>query len=75
MPETRASQTIEPPNKTTMADNPPGLPHDAGVSDVIDTGATASEPPPTVPPVTTPVIGLTDNNTAMVKLFERPGAL
>ena len=58
-----------------MADSPPGLPHDAGVSDVIETGATASEPPPTVPPVTTPVIDLTDKDAAMVKLFERLGAL
>ena len=71
MPETcRATKVTTP----TMAGTPPGLPR-ATAGDATGPGATALEPSPMVPRVTTPVIDLTNNDAAMVKLFERLGAL
>ena len=71
MPETRASKITEPP---TMADNSPGLP--GGGADGDGLGAVPAPADPTVPEVTAPaVIDLTDNDAAMIKLFERLGAL
>ena len=69
MPGTRASKITEPP---TMADIPPGFPADAD-GDAHGIVQPPAEPP--VPEVTAPVVDLTDTDTAIVKLFERLGAL
>ena len=81
MPETRrASKLTEPP--TMAGDNSPGLRAsgtDGGAGDGSSPAASGAAPPtpagvtsPTNPEVTAPqVVDLTDNNAAMVKLFER----
>ena len=73
MPKTRrATKLTESP---TMANKAlPNLPVDGAVAGHNNTNATSADKAPVIE-VTDPVIDLTDNDAAMVKLFERLGAL
>ena len=74
MPGTRASKITEPP---TMADNPPGLPAGDASDAAIGPDTVSTTPPEaaTVTAMTAPAIDFTNNDTAMVNLFERLGTL
>ena len=73
MPGNRASKITAPP---TLADSPPGVPDGAGDvgTDATSTDTTAAATS-TVNAVTGPTIDLTAHDAAMVKVFERLGAL